>query len=119
MKAGAQSSFFQWKKTQVTGQLMIQFFAMIAAWAGERISPASSLPRPFGIPRCDAAIYGDLKLTPWWDPLRGEPCFEKIVASLNPKREFTTDDMITRIGRTLPAWRRRRSKSGCTESLVS
>ncbi len=20
-----------------------------------------------------------LKLTPWWDPLRGEPCFEKLV----------------------------------------
>src|SRR5262249_24961050 len=32
--------------------------------------------------------YGDLKLLPWWDPLRGDPCFEKIVASLAsvPKR---------------------------------
>jgi len=29
--------------------------------------------------------YGNLKLMPWWDPLRGEPCFEKIVASLAPK----------------------------------
>jgi len=26
-----------------------------------------------------------LKLLPWWDPLRGDPCFEKIVASLAPK----------------------------------
>jgi hypothetical protein len=29
--------------------------------------------------------YGELKLMPWWDPLRGDPCFEKIVASLAPK----------------------------------
>jgi hypothetical protein len=26
-----------------------------------------------------------LKLMPFWDPLRGEPCFEKIVASLAPQ----------------------------------
>jgi len=26
-----------------------------------------------------------LKLMPFWDPLRGDPCFEKIVASLAPK----------------------------------
>jgi hypothetical protein len=29
--------------------------------------------------------YGQLKLLPYWDPLRGDPCFEKIVASLAPK----------------------------------
>ena len=29
--------------------------------------------------------YGDLKLNPIWDPLRGDPRFEKIVASLAPK----------------------------------
>jgi len=29
--------------------------------------------------------YGDLKLNPRWDPLRGAPRFEKIVASLAPK----------------------------------
>ena len=29
--------------------------------------------------------YGELKLMPWWDPLRGDPRFEKIVASLAPK----------------------------------
>jgi hypothetical protein len=26
-----------------------------------------------------------LKLMPFWDPLHGEPCFEKIVASLAQK----------------------------------
>jgi len=29
--------------------------------------------------------YGYLKLYPFWDPLRGDPRFEKIVASLAPK----------------------------------
>ena len=33
------------------------------------------------------AHYGDLKLHPDWDPLRGDPRFEKIVASLAPKEE--------------------------------
>jgi len=29
--------------------------------------------------------YGNLKLLPFWDPLRGDPRFEKIVSSLAPK----------------------------------
>ena len=28
--------------------------------------------------------YGDLKLNPMWDPVRGDPRFEKIVAALAP-----------------------------------
>jgi len=32
-----------------------------------------------------ANIAGALKLHPFWDPLRGDPRFEKIVASLAPK----------------------------------
>jgi hypothetical protein len=31
------------------------------------------------------ASYGMLKLSPFWDPLRGDPGFEKIVASLAPE----------------------------------
>jgi hypothetical protein len=31
------------------------------------------------------AHYGDLKLREVWDPLRRDPRFEKIVASLAPK----------------------------------
>ena len=29
--------------------------------------------------------YGKLRLHPFWDPLRGDPRFEKLVASLAPK----------------------------------
>ena len=31
-----------------------------------------------------SASYGQLKLYPYWDPLRGEPCSEKIVAEYAP-----------------------------------
>ncbi len=29
--------------------------------------------------------YGELKLSPIWDPLRNDPRFQKLVASLAPK----------------------------------
>jgi hypothetical protein len=31
------------------------------------------------------ATYGDLRLNPYWDSLRGDPRFDKIVAALAPK----------------------------------
>jgi hypothetical protein len=34
-----------------------------------------------------SATYGDLKLNPVWDTLRGDPRFENIVASLAPKNQ--------------------------------
>jgi hypothetical protein len=33
--------------------------------------------------------YGDLKFSPLWDPLRGDPRFEKIVASLAPTESLS------------------------------
>jgi len=36
---------------------------------------------------CSTVVrYGALKLLPFWDPLRGDPRFEKIVASPAPKK---------------------------------
>jgi len=37
--------------------------------------------RPAGI----VTTYGGLKLLPFWDPLRDDPRFKKIVASVAPK----------------------------------
>jgi hypothetical protein len=39
---------------------------------------AASAQHPAGV------TYGDLKLNPRWDPLRGDPRFEKIVTSVAP-----------------------------------
>jgi hypothetical protein len=42
----------------------------------------------YGVWRVTSApnpCFGQLKVRPLWDPLRGDPRFEKIVASLAPK----------------------------------
>jgi hypothetical protein len=40
------------------------------------------------VPQATSSIhYGFLKLHPYWDPLRGDPRFEKIVAALAPKEK--------------------------------
>jgi serine/threonine protein kinase/Tfp pilus assembly protein PilF len=71
------------EKDAIHGLSMVEYLAMIAAWAGdkdlacEQLAIAVRPPSPLN--------YGNLKLLPFWDPLRGDPRFEKIVASLAPK----------------------------------
>jgi TolB-like protein/Tfp pilus assembly protein PilF len=67
----------------ITGESMNQYFAMIAAWAGEKELACERLNA--AMQRPNSLSYGQLKLLPFWDPLRGDACFEKIVASLAPK----------------------------------
>ena len=49
----------------------------------ERDRALEQLERLAGVPT--GPSYGDLRLGPMWDPLRGDPRFEKIVSSLAPK----------------------------------
>ena len=62
---------------------MIEFFAMGCAWTGEKDLALQQLATATQTP--GQLSYGRLKLLPYWDPLRGDPRFEKIVASLAPK----------------------------------
>ena len=65
---------------------MIQYFAITAAWAGEKDLALQQLELGTRAPIPSQLLsYGALKLLPFWDPLRGDPRFEKIVASLAPK----------------------------------
>ena len=64
---------------------MIEYLAMIAAWVGEKDLACEQLATAVRCPERHDLSYGELKLMPFWDPLRGDPCFEKIVASLAPK----------------------------------
>jgi hypothetical protein len=74
------------EKDSDNGVLMIQYFAMIAAWVGEKDLACEQLATAVRLPTSGLDLsYGQLKLMPWWDSLRGEPCFEQIVASLAPK----------------------------------
>jgi serine/threonine protein kinase/tetratricopeptide (TPR) repeat protein len=71
------------EKDAINGAHMIVILANIAAWVGDKDLACEQLSRASRLP--SGATYGDLKLLPFWDPLRGDPCFEKIVASLAPK----------------------------------
>jgi serine/threonine protein kinase/tetratricopeptide (TPR) repeat protein len=71
------------EKDAINGTVMIKYLAMIAAWVGDKDLACQQL----AIATCSPSTlsYGQLKLLPFWDPLRGDPRFEKIVASLAPK----------------------------------
>jgi TolB-like protein/Tfp pilus assembly protein PilF len=71
------------EKDSVDGVLMIAYSAVIAAWTGNKELACEELARATRIP--GGVTYGQLKLLPFWDPLRGDPCFENIVASLAPR----------------------------------
>src|SRR2546423_11948246 len=70
-------------KDAINGPLMIEYLAMIAAWVGEKDFACEQLAIAIRPP--STVSYGQLKLLPFWDPLRKDPCFEKIVDSLAPK----------------------------------
>jgi serine/threonine-protein kinase len=71
------------EKDARSGPAMIVCLARIAAWVGDNDLACEQLVRASRLP--SSVSYGDLKLMPWWDPLRANPCFEKLVASLAPK----------------------------------
>jgi TolB-like protein/Tfp pilus assembly protein PilF len=73
------------ERDSVNGLHMIANFAMIAAWVGEKNLACEQLATAVRGPSGLDLSYGELKLMSLWDPLRGDPCFEKIVASLAPK----------------------------------
>ena len=74
------------EKDSLSAESLMAYFAVIAAWAGEKdlalqqLATAAPTPGAFLI-----TSYGILKLSPFWDPLRRDPRFEGIVASLAPK----------------------------------
>ena len=70
------------------GSRVLQYFAITAAWAGDKELALQQLETGLRAPAASLMLsYGALKLHPLWDPLRGDPRFEKIVQSLAPKEE--------------------------------
>jgi serine/threonine-protein kinase len=71
-------------KSTIEGATLLKYLAVIYAWVGdngdaiERVAEAAKLPGSY-------LSYGDLRLNPIWDPLRRDPRFEAIVASLAPQ----------------------------------
>lgn len=74
------------EKDVFVGSAVLQYFAITAAWAGDKDLALRELDAGLRAPSASLRLsYGALKLLPYWDPLRGDPRFEKIVASLAPK----------------------------------
>ena len=71
------------EKDSINGAHMIKYFAITAAWVGEKDLACDRVAEAVRLP--GQMSYGQLKLLPFWDPLRGDPRFEKIVASLAQK----------------------------------
>ena len=57
--------------------------ALVYAWIGEKDLAFEQLTAVASTP--GQLSYGQLRLHPYWDPLRGDPRFEKILALFTPK----------------------------------
>jgi len=69
-------------KNSIVGALLVKYLALIYAWSGEKDLAFEQLSVTAKHP--GYLSYGELRLHPYWDRLRGDPRFEKIVASLAP-----------------------------------
>jgi serine/threonine-protein kinase len=65
------------EKDAPAGVGLVVNLAMIAAWVGDKDLAFEQLESTIQLP--SDLTYGDLKLMPRWDPLRGDPRFEKIL----------------------------------------
>jgi tetratricopeptide (TPR) repeat protein len=70
-------------KNAMEGALIMEFVGVIYTWSGEKDLAIEQVAATLQIP--SHLSYGYLRLHPIWDPLRGDPRFEKLVASLAPK----------------------------------
>jgi TolB-like protein/class 3 adenylate cyclase len=66
------------------GAGLVSYLALIYTWLGEKDLALDQLAIAAKAP--NGITYGELKLEPTWDSLRGDPRFEKLVASLAPNK---------------------------------
>jgi hypothetical protein len=70
-------------KDAIDGVNLTVDLAQIYAWTSEKDLAIDQIATVERAP--NNLSYGLLRLHPFWDPLRGNPRFEQIVASLEPK----------------------------------
>ncbi len=66
-----------------TGSTLVNYLAMIYAWCGDKDAAFKQLES--SVKNTVGVTYGELKQSPDWDSLRGDPRFEKLVGALAPK----------------------------------
>ena len=72
------------EQDSINGSLLLMNLAIIYAQTGEKDLAIQQLHTVLSKP--GEGNYGEFRLDPFWDPLRDDPRFEKIVASLAPKQ---------------------------------
>jgi serine/threonine-protein kinase len=70
-------------KDSLVGATLMENLAIIYAWSGETTLALDQVEATLRTP--GLLSYGRLRLHPFWDLLRGDPRFEKIVTELAPK----------------------------------
>jgi serine/threonine-protein kinase len=70
-------------KDSIDGAELVKYLGVIYAWCGQQDLAIQQIAATLRIP--STLSYGNLKLHPYWDPLRGDPRFEQIVSDLAPK----------------------------------
>jgi len=65
------------EKDAMQGVYVVEWLGLIAAWVGDKDLAFEQLESIIRLP--DNLSYGNLKLMPFWDPLRGDPRFEKLL----------------------------------------
>jgi tetratricopeptide (TPR) repeat protein len=70
-------------KNAVQGPLLIKYLAAIYAWVGDKDRALEHLNQAVHLP--SYLSYGQLRLHPIWEPLRGDPRFEQMAKTLAPK----------------------------------
>ncbi|MDP9004406.1 MAG: hypothetical protein M3N12_06390, partial [Verrucomicrobiota bacterium] len=77
-------------KDALNGVHVMEALAIIYAWTGEKDLACQQLAAVTPLAGSTLSSYGQLRLHPYWDALRGDERFEKIVASFAPKSAETT-----------------------------
>jgi TolB-like protein/predicted Zn-dependent protease len=66
-------------KDMMAGGIVLANLAIIYAWTGETDLALEQLATAIRFPSSNFLSYGQLKLHPFWDPLRGDPRFENLL----------------------------------------
>ena len=66
------------EKDPLTYAELVKNLAIVYAWTGQNEAALSELKAVLQIP--GPISYGQLRLHPYWDPLRSDPRFDKLVA---------------------------------------
>ena len=77
------SEILPFTKDSWVGSIWITNLAAIYTWCGDKDAALEQLEKSIKLPT--GVSYAELKQSPDWDSLRGDPRFEKIVDSLAPK----------------------------------